>query len=312
MSPRRAAKRRIAESARYAAAGHRDASRAGLAIAAGDAGRHRDRRAARLLAARPRGAEDRHCRASSMHVRRVPPLPASALARSAGDAAEQVYRRGATARPLGRRAHGLSRQPADERRAPASSSSRRCSSTASPTRCWCSAAGRRATSCDRTLLPALPTPAGNVEVDGLIAPPPARLYQFVGGAPAGRSGKISTSRVSPRETGLRLLPLSVLQTRFPFDRRRWPAAPVAAPGGRCRRSTTATPSSGSRSPRRWHPLCLVPTHPRQAAPRLKRSASRCTRCRRRVPTRSAGAPRKGRLRCCWCCWSAPRRWSRRT
>jgi len=63
---------------------------------------------------------------------------------------------------------------------------------------------------DRTLLPAVPTPGGVVEVDGHIAPPPARLYEF---APSG-SGPIRQNLDLDgfaAETGLRLAPLSVLQ-----------------------------------------------------------------------------------------------------
>lgn len=63
---------------------------------------------------------------------------------------------------------------------------------------------------DRTLLPPLATPAGEVEVTGLIAPPPARLYEFA----ASSSGVIRQNLDLPAfasETGLRLLPMSVQQ-----------------------------------------------------------------------------------------------------
>jgi len=64
---------------------------------------------------------------------------------------------------------------------------------------------------DRTSLPTLPTPTGEVEIDGLIAPPPARLYEFS----RDESGPIRQNldlEGYARETGLALLPLSVLQS----------------------------------------------------------------------------------------------------
>ena len=67
---------------------------------------------------------------------------------------------------------------------------------------------------DRTLLPSLATPPGEVEVAGRIAPPPARLYEFAGAA----SGPIRQNVDLPgftRETGLRLLPFSVQQLDSP-------------------------------------------------------------------------------------------------
>ena len=64
---------------------------------------------------------------------------------------------------------------------------------------------------DRSLLPTLPTPTGIVEVDGLIAPPPARLYEFAPSA----SGVIRQNLDLDEfrlETGLVLAPLSVLES----------------------------------------------------------------------------------------------------
>jgi surfeit locus 1 family protein len=64
---------------------------------------------------------------------------------------------------------------------------------------------------DRTLLPPVPHAAGIVEVDGLIAPPPARLYEF---APS-TSGTIRQNLDLDEftlETGLALAPLSVLES----------------------------------------------------------------------------------------------------
>ena len=64
---------------------------------------------------------------------------------------------------------------------------------------------------DRTVLPALPMPAGSVEVDGMIAPPPSRLYEFSHEA----SGPIRQNldlEGYAGETGLALLPLAMLQS----------------------------------------------------------------------------------------------------
>jgi surfeit locus 1 family protein len=80
---------------------------------------------------------------------------------------------------------------------------------------------------DRAALPAVPTPGGPVEVEGVVAPPPSRLYQFSNEA----SGPIRQNLpldAYARETGLALLPLSVLQsdsagTRGDGLQRRWPA-----------------------------------------------------------------------------------------
>jgi surfeit locus 1 family protein len=63
---------------------------------------------------------------------------------------------------------------------------------------------------ERTLLPTIATPAGIVEVDGHIAPPPARLYEF---APS-TTGVIRQNLDLGEfrlETGLLLAPLSVQQ-----------------------------------------------------------------------------------------------------
>ena len=63
---------------------------------------------------------------------------------------------------------------------------------------------------DRVRLPSVPSAAGPVEIDGVIAPPPARLYEFAVSA----SGVIRQNLDLPAfatETGLALLPVSVLQ-----------------------------------------------------------------------------------------------------
>jgi surfeit locus 1 family protein len=78
---------------------------------------------------------------------------------------------------------------------------------------------------DRARLPAAPTPAGEVTLHGRIAPPPARLFEFDAAAsgPLRQNLDLDSFR---RETGLALLPLSVLQTEpAPADglARDWPA-----------------------------------------------------------------------------------------
>ena len=80
---------------------------------------------------------------------------------------------------------------------------------------------------DRTHLPALPAQPGPVEVDGLIAPPPGRLYQFAADTAGAIRQNLDLEGFS-RETGLALRPLSVLQsdnTAQPNDGllRQWPA-----------------------------------------------------------------------------------------
>ena len=67
---------------------------------------------------------------------------------------------------------------------------------------------------DRTLLPSVATPGGSVEVEGRIAPPPARLFEF---APS--TGGVIRQNLDlgefAAETGLRLLPVSVQQSDSP-------------------------------------------------------------------------------------------------
>lgn len=83
---------------------------------------------------------------------------------------------------------------------------------------------------DRTRLQAPVTPEGIVEIEGRIAPPPARLLEFEPGA----SGPIRQNLelgAFAQETGLRLVPLSVLQADVPGAPpdgllRQWPAAAV--------------------------------------------------------------------------------------
>ncbi len=64
---------------------------------------------------------------------------------------------------------------------------------------------------DRTRLPAVLTPEGVVTVAGRMAPPPSKLYEFAGAA----QGRIRQNLDLPAyaaETGLDLVPVSLLQT----------------------------------------------------------------------------------------------------
>jgi len=63
---------------------------------------------------------------------------------------------------------------------------------------------------DRTRLPNLPTPAGEVDIEGRIAPPPARLYEFQVSAPGTIRQNLDLGEFT-RETGLQLRPVSVQQ-----------------------------------------------------------------------------------------------------
>ncbi len=63
---------------------------------------------------------------------------------------------------------------------------------------------------DRSLLPQIATPAGPVEVEGLIAPPPARLYEFSAVAAGAIRQNLDLAGFAA-ETGLRLAPLSLQQ-----------------------------------------------------------------------------------------------------
>jgi surfeit locus 1 family protein len=63
---------------------------------------------------------------------------------------------------------------------------------------------------DRSLLPQIATKAGPVEVEGLIAPPPARLYEFSAVATGAIRQNLDLAAFAT-ETGLRLAPLSLQQ-----------------------------------------------------------------------------------------------------
>ena len=64
---------------------------------------------------------------------------------------------------------------------------------------------------DRTLLPAVATPSGDVVVQGFIAPPPARLYEL-GAAATGPIRQNLDLDAFKVESGLGLAPLSVQQS----------------------------------------------------------------------------------------------------
>ena len=76
---------------------------------------------------------------------------------------------------------------------------------------------------DRTRLPQIETPAGSVEIEGRIVPPPSSLFEF-GGPEAGRIRQnLDRGRFSA-ELGLPLLPVSVQQSGTTRDGllRDWP------------------------------------------------------------------------------------------
>lgn len=76
---------------------------------------------------------------------------------------------------------------------------------------------------ERTRIDDAPAPAGEVRIEGRIAPPPARLFEFEGGD-AGRIRQNIDLDVFASETGLRLALLSVLQTGAADTlQRNWPA-----------------------------------------------------------------------------------------
>ncbi len=67
---------------------------------------------------------------------------------------------------------------------------------------------------ERTRLPRVETAQGEVEVQGRIAPPPARLYEFESAASGAIRQNLDLAAYAG-ETGLRLLPLSVMQHDTP-------------------------------------------------------------------------------------------------
>jgi surfeit locus 1 family protein len=63
---------------------------------------------------------------------------------------------------------------------------------------------------DRTRVPELAAPAGPVEVVGIVAPPPARWFEFAGAAAGPIRQNVDLADLA-RESGIALRPLSVLQ-----------------------------------------------------------------------------------------------------
>ena len=76
---------------------------------------------------------------------------------------------------------------------------------------------------DRTRLPPVATPTGEVQIQGRIAPPPAKFYEL-GSADTGHIRQNLDLAAFRAETGLSLLPVSVQQTGVPSDGllRDWP------------------------------------------------------------------------------------------
>ena len=77
---------------------------------------------------------------------------------------------------------------------------------------------------DRTRLPEVTTPAGRVMVEGRIAPPPSKLYEFKGADTGSIRQNLDLAAFS-LETGLPLLEVSLLQTGAPSEglMREWTA-----------------------------------------------------------------------------------------
>ncbi|MDR7334907.1 SURF1 family protein [Roseateles asaccharophilus] len=78
---------------------------------------------------------------------------------------------------------------------------------------------------DRTQLPPLATPAGEVDVQGRLAASPSRLYDL-GAGQAGAIRQNLDPAAFAQETGLALLPMTVVQTAAGSDDallRNWPA-----------------------------------------------------------------------------------------
>jgi surfeit locus 1 family protein len=82
---------------------------------------------------------------------------------------------------------------------------------------------------DRSRLPEVQTPAGDVEVRGRLAPPPAKLYAFDGEESGPIRQNLDLARFRA-ETGLALHPLSVQQAGPPSEglRRDWPTVASGA------------------------------------------------------------------------------------
>lgn len=64
---------------------------------------------------------------------------------------------------------------------------------------------------DRARVPSVPTPAGEVVLDAVIAPPPSQLYALGAESPGALRQNLDLAAFA-RETGLALRPLSLMQT----------------------------------------------------------------------------------------------------
>jgi hypothetical protein len=152
------------------------------------------------------------------------------------------------------------------------------------------------------------TAAGVVEVRGRLAPPPAKLYDFVKEENGPIRQNLDLTRFRA-ETGLPLLPYSLQQAGPPSEGllRQWPAGrqrrgeelrlrfPVVGP----RRAHRAPSMSGSNSspPAARSAMFDQPLGPDGALAAAAQEAA--------LPMRSVPAPAAGR--CCWWRWSAPPR-----
>lgn len=92
---------------------------------------------------------------------------------------------------------------------------------------------------DRSALPAVPTPAGEVQVSGRIAPPPGKLFEL-GAAEGGRIRQNLDVDAFAREAGIALRPLSLQQTEA--------ARPLAAVADA---ASTPVPSADDGLLRQW-------------------------------------------------------------
>ena len=82
---------------------------------------------------------------------------------------------------------------------------------------------------DRANIPPVPTPTGVVEIEGRIAPPPSKLYDL-GAAETGVIRQNLDMAAFRVETGLALLPVSIVQTGAANDAllREWPVVASSA------------------------------------------------------------------------------------
>jgi surfeit locus 1 family protein len=83
---------------------------------------------------------------------------------------------------------------------------------------------------NRSMLPRLPLPTGSVDIEGWVAPPPARLYEFSSAAGGAIRQNLDIAEFA-HETGLSLRPLSVQQGDSPATvgdglLRQWPRPAV--------------------------------------------------------------------------------------